>query len=189
MLILTRTACCVLIALALATTGRAGYDLLLDEHAIAEAIAMGQSRIDARRTSFHGQSRVPVSRAPFDYIEVVTPFRRVVLAVEARDALAEGSDQIELFVELTFHPHNTYLGVPSFDVALIAVGATTPPTPPRLPARAALRGARRGNALAVSVSPRSSGPSGQPAPARRDGDRAVRRPPVDGERRLRGCAE
>ena len=41
MLIVTRMACCVLIALMLATTGRAGYDPLLDQHAIAEAIAMG----------------------------------------------------------------------------------------------------------------------------------------------------
>ena len=156
MLSVTRTACCVLIALALAATGGAGYEPLLDEHAIAEAIAMGQSRIDARRTRFYGQYRVPVSRAPVDYIEVVTPFRRVVLAAEARarvgdrplgqgearDALAEGGDQIELFVELTFHPHNTYLGVPSFDVALMAVGATAPPITPRNVQRAPRYGAR-----------------------------------------------
>ena len=142
--------------LALAGAVAAGYETAFDRATIAEALAVGQSRIDAQRTRFHGQYRVAVGLAPVDYIEVVTPFRRVVLTAEARarvgdrlfgqrearDMLADDADHIDLFVELTFHPHNTYLGVPPVDVALVAEGTTAPPIAPRDLQRVARYGAR-----------------------------------------------
>ena len=61
-----------------------------------------------------------------DYLEIVTPFRRIVLAAQARagagdrrfgqrEALeieAAAPGQIDLYAELTFHPLNTFVLVP-----------------------------------------------------------------------------
>jgi hypothetical protein len=104
----------------------------LDRRAIEEAILIGQSRFDGERTRFHTGYRVAVSRPPVDWIDVITPFHRVALAAEVRarlgdrvfgqrEALATLSDApnlIELLIELTFHPLNTFVGVPAYDVVL-----------------------------------------------------------------------
>ena len=125
----------LLVAMALSGAVFAGYEPTLDDRALDEAIAIGQSRIETQRTRFHLPYRVPVGRPPVDYIEIVTPFRRVVLAAEAsgragdrilgqRDARAAITDenQIELIVELTFHPLNTFITMPSYMVALMGGG-------------------------------------------------------------------
>src|SRR6185503_18987767 len=110
----------------------------LDRRAIADAIAIGQSRIEVQRARFHQAYRIRVDRPPVDFIEVVTPFRRVVLGAEAsaqagtrvfgeRDALAALADGnlLELIVDMTFHPLNTFQTIPSYDVALASTGAAT----------------------------------------------------------------
>jgi len=120
----------------LAAGTAAGYAPTLDRQAIEDAIAIGQSRIESVRVRFHQPYRIDVGRAPVDYVDVVTPFRRLELAVEERarlgerlfpqrDALsvvAEHGDRLELFVELTFHPQNTYVGVPAYTVTLTRAG-------------------------------------------------------------------
>jgi hypothetical protein len=112
----------------------------LDARAIQEAIAIGQSRISGERQRFHAPYRVQVAHAPVDYIDVITPFRRVVLDAQAQaeignhdygqrsalQALAAASGAIELDVELTFSPLNTYIGVPDYRVALVPSGGTAP---------------------------------------------------------------
>jgi hypothetical protein len=104
----------------------------LDRRAIEEAIFMGQSRFDRERNRFHVAYRVNVSRSPVDWIDVITPFHRVALAAEGRArlgdrsfgqrealaALAAAPNLVELLVELTFHPQNTFVGVPAYDVSL-----------------------------------------------------------------------
>ncbi|MBI4888328.1 MAG: hypothetical protein HY824_14635 [Acidobacteria bacterium] len=132
---MTHTA--VPVALVLLLTGAAAaYEPTLDPRAIDEAIAAGQSRADAARNRFHQAYRVHVGRPPVDDIELVTPFRRVVLDAEARartgdrlyrqrDALAVAAgfgNRMQVFVELTFHPLNTYVGVPSYAVSLARPG-------------------------------------------------------------------
>lgn len=121
----------------LAGGAAAGYAPTLDLRSIEEAIALGQSRIDAARVRFHQPYRLHVGRAPVDYIEIVTPFRRVALAAEERartggrlfgqrDALATLAghmEQIDLIVEMTFHPFNVYINVPPYDVALAGPGS------------------------------------------------------------------
>lgn len=140
----------------LAGGAAAGYEPDPDRRSIEDAIAIGQSRIDATRVRFHRPYRIPVGQPLVDYIEIVTPFRRVELAAEARAragnrlfgqrealaTLAAAREQIELFVEMTFHPLNTYLGVPSYDVALAGVGAAGPPIEPREIQRVPRYGAR-----------------------------------------------
>ena len=106
--------------------------MTLDTRAIGEAILIGQSRIDRERIRAHEPYRLKVARPPVDWVDVVTPFHRVMLAAEARArigdrvfaqkealaALAEAPNQIVLVVELTFHPLNTYVGVPAYTVTL-----------------------------------------------------------------------
>jgi hypothetical protein len=133
-----------LVAVAVAVAGRmvAGFEPTLDTRSVAEAIAVGQSRIEAQRVKLHQQYRIAVARPPVDYLEVVTPFRRVAMAAEAaaragnriwgqREAfqtLADASGRLDLVVELTFHPLNTYLGVPAYDARLEMTG-TAPIAP------------------------------------------------------------
>jgi hypothetical protein len=105
--------------LALVLTGGtvAAFEPSLDLRLIDEAIAVGQSRIEAVRERYHQPYRLQVNQPPIDYIEVVTPFRRVVLLAEerARAAIAGSASAmrsrpsgsptpVEIIVEMTFHP-------------------------------------------------------------------------------------
>jgi hypothetical protein len=90
-----------------------------------------------------------VNRLPIDYIEIVTPFRRVALAAETRARLGERvlgqrdaltilgdvPERVDLVVELTFHPQNTYIGVPAYEVRLVPLEPerTAPGTATRTP--------------------------------------------------------
>jgi len=126
-----RTAIRILFSV-LVTASVAAYERTLDLRAIDEAIAIGQSRDAAGRLRFHQPYRIHVGRPPIDSVDVVTPFRRAELAAEERaragdrlfrqrDALAvvaEHGDTLQLFVEATFHPQNTYVGVPAYVVTL-----------------------------------------------------------------------
>ena len=114
------------------------FDQALDPPSLAEAIEIGQSRIDDVRSRFHASYRVDVMQAPVDYIEVVTPFRRIALDAEAhtragerlygqREALATLGDspsRLDLIAELTFHPLNNYVGVPELTVSLVTAAGT-----------------------------------------------------------------
>jgi len=66
---------------ALITTAVVAYERTPDLRAIDEALALGQSRDEAVRRRFHQPYRISIGRPPVDYIDLVTPFRRVELAV------------------------------------------------------------------------------------------------------------
>jgi hypothetical protein len=105
---------------------------VLDRRAIEEAVSIGQSRFDAERTRFHTTYRLVVSRPPVDWIDVITPFHRVALAAEGRARLGDrvfgqreasaalnaAPNLIEFLIELSFHPLNTFVGVPDYRVTL-----------------------------------------------------------------------
>jgi hypothetical protein len=140
----------------------AGFPMqsMLDARSLEEAIAIGQTRIDADRARFHRPYRIPVGTAPVDMVHVVTPFRRVEIASEERaraasnglpqrealQVLANAPDQLDLYIELTFHPLNTYIGVPTYEVVLVPRG-TTGRVEPRTVERFPRYGARLENAL------------------------------------------
>lgn len=119
----------------LTTVSLAAYERSPDVRAVTEAIAIGQARDEGTRQRFHQPYLIRVGRPPIDYIDVVTPFRRVELAAEERaqagdrlfrqqDALSvlrEHGDTLKVFVEATFHPQNTYVGVPAYAVTLAAI--------------------------------------------------------------------
>lgn len=111
-------------------------DLSLDPNAITDALRIGQSRLDREREAFHAPYRLVVSVPPIDYIDVVTPFRRVALASEQRMRLGERSlsqrqamelvattpGVIDIVVQLTFHPMHALVRVPEYEVRLIPPG-------------------------------------------------------------------
>lgn len=129
----------------LAATGYA-IDRDLDAADLSEAVALGQTALESRRTGFHGRYRLPVAGPPLDYIEIVTPFRRVVLAAEARlragerlfgqrealEVLGDDPNAVDLLLELTFHPLNTFVGVPAYAVELVTAGSRVTILPRRL---------------------------------------------------------
>ena len=127
------------------TAGVSAFVQALDSQTLAEAISIGQGRINDVRARFHAPQSMDVGHAPVDYIEIVTPFRRIALDAEARahsgdrlygqrDALATLGDapsRVDIVVELTFHPLNTFIGVPDYVVNL----KTAPEAPPLLPSQ------------------------------------------------------
>jgi hypothetical protein len=110
--------------------------LTLDRRAIEEAIYIGQSRIESDRTRFHAPYRVTVVQPPIDWIDVITPFHRVELAAEnnarrggrmfsQQEAVAVMKDavgQIDLLIEMSFHPLNTFVAVPLYQVQITSAG-------------------------------------------------------------------
>ena len=123
----------VLIAAALVgSTTAAAVELTLDRSGIDQAIAIGQSRLERDHTRFHAPYRLTVNRAPIDYIDIITPFRRIVMTAEQRTSVGDRlfgqrqalemlgvmPQQVDVVMELTFHPMNAYVGVPDYQVVL-----------------------------------------------------------------------
>jgi hypothetical protein len=136
----------LVIAVFAATTSLLSFERTLDPRSLSDAIDMGQSRIDDLRSRLHALYHVEVARAPIDYIEVVTPFRRVALEAEARTRAGErlfgqrqalatlGTDpsRVDIVIEMTFHPLNTFVGVPAYAVTLQALVDAPPLLPQQI---------------------------------------------------------
>jgi len=116
----------------------------LDRRAIDDALGIANSSLESTHRRYHGDYRFPVNQAPVDFVSVVTPFRRLVLTAETaerlghrmfgqREALAAlqpDPDRFEVFVELTLHPHNTFVGVPGYTIELEPVSLQGSPVAP-----------------------------------------------------------
>ena len=128
-----------LLAVLSAGSAVAGFEPTLDRRSIDAAVAIGRSSIEAVRTRYHQPYRIQVARPPIDYIDVVTPFRRVALLAEERAgagdrlfgqreviaALGDRADVVEILIEMTFHPLNVFIGVPAYDVELATASSVT----------------------------------------------------------------
>lgn len=120
-------------SIALLAASVSAFQPTLDRRAIEEAIYVGQSRIDADRLKFHRPYRVQIARGPVDWIDVITPFHRVELAAEmnaraggrqfsqrqALEVLNDAAGSVDFVVEMSFHPLNTYVGMPIYQLGLI----------------------------------------------------------------------
>jgi len=130
----------VVIVAAAATISVRAYGVTLERRDIEQAFEIAHSTIASAHLAYHADYRFHVLTPPIDFVEVVTPFRRLVLSAEtalrtgrrmfghreAHDALQPDPERLEIFVELTFHPMNTYVGVPAYDVELAPIGAPRP---------------------------------------------------------------
>ena len=133
----------IVLFLLLLSASAAAVELTLDRQLIDQALAIGQSRVERDHRRFHLPYRLPVNAPPVDYIDVVTPFRRIVLEAEQRTRAGDRSfgqrqalemavvagGRIDMLIELTFHPLNAYVGVPGYEVELRS--ASGPPVRPR----------------------------------------------------------
>ena len=124
----------MLVLLAASAATLAAFQPTLDPASLSDAILLGQTTSDSARANFHAPYHINVGAPPVDDIEVVTPFRRIVLDAESqaragnrgsygqRVALATLGDdpsRVDIVVELTFSPLNNYVGVPDFAVTLV----------------------------------------------------------------------
>ena len=121
----------VVIACAAVSVG--AVQMTLDRRAIEEAIYIGQSRIETERERFHTPYRVRVTQPPIDWIDVITPFHRVELAAEmnarrggrqfwttrGHGHLGRSAEPDRPGDEMTFHPLNNFVAVPSYQVEVI----------------------------------------------------------------------
>jgi hypothetical protein len=137
------TVCHVIVGFTLVSAVVAAYDPAIDELEALEAIRIGQSRVESERLRFQQQYRFIVNRPPVDVVEIVTPFRRIVQAAERRALVAGGlfmqsealaiaaasAGQLDVVVETTFHPLNTFVAVPAYEVRMVAPANRSPVGP------------------------------------------------------------
>jgi hypothetical protein len=117
----------------LALAGLQAAQIDLDPKTVTEAIAIGQATFEAERLRFHRPYQFSIARPPLDSVDVVTPFRRVVIAAELRarsgdrrfgqrDGFAVAQrypGQISVHAELTFHPLNALVLVPRYSILFV----------------------------------------------------------------------
>ncbi len=118
----------------------------IDAAAIERAVALGRSTNAAERQRFHDSYIIRLNDPLLDRLEIVTEFRRVVLATEDRvregdvdwgpqqaaAMLRQWRDKITLVLHVTFPPANTYRTMPPFDLVLYGrsrTGAARPLEP------------------------------------------------------------
>jgi hypothetical protein len=123
----------------------AGVVFPLDHLAIQQALTIANSSLESTRRQFHADYHFPVNTAPVDFISVVSPFRRIVLSAEtemrlgrrmfgqreAMAALRVDPDRLEVYAELTFPPHNPFIGVPDYTIQLDPVTSRAPAVLPQ----------------------------------------------------------
>ncbi len=104
----------------------------IDAAAIGQAIALGRSIDPAARQRFHDVYVIHLDGPLLDRLEIVTEFRRVVLATEDRvragdidwgpqqaaDMLQPWRDKVTLILHVTFPPNNAYRTMPRFGIVL-----------------------------------------------------------------------
>jgi hypothetical protein len=92
------------------------------------AIAIGRGT-QAERTRFHAAYLITSSDPTIERVELVTPFRRVVLETERRldfgdhqfgarqaaDAIKKWRSTLTISVRIRFHPQNVYVTVPPYE--------------------------------------------------------------------------
>jgi hypothetical protein len=128
----------VLAVLLLARVPVAGVTEVMTEREVAQALNIANGS-DASRALFHAPYRVAIDDPLIEHLEVITEFRRFVLAAEEqlksgnwmmtrggydtkgrtiKDLLRSRSGQVSIRARLRFHPLNNYVALPAFDILL-----------------------------------------------------------------------
>jgi hypothetical protein len=116
----------------------AGVTELMTERDVAQALNIANGS-EASRAGFHARYRVAIDDALVEHLEIITEFRRFVLAAEEqakagnwmmarggydtkgrtlKDLLRARTGQVSIRARLRLHPHNNYITLPAFDILL-----------------------------------------------------------------------
>ncbi len=125
-------------AFLLAQTPLAALTEVLTERDIAYALTIANGSA-ATRALFHAPYSIAIDDPAVEHLEVITEFRRFVLAAEKeletgnwmmgrggydpkgrtlKDVLRPQTGQVSIRARLRFHPHNNYATLPAFDILL-----------------------------------------------------------------------
>jgi hypothetical protein len=134
----TSLACLVAGALLVAQLPLAALIEEPSDREIANALNLARGS-ESTRAMFHRPYILPYSDATIEQLEVITEFRRFVLAAEEqlaagnwmlgrggfdqkgrtlKDLLRPLAGQVSIRARLRFHPHNSYVALPPFDILL-----------------------------------------------------------------------
>lgn len=116
----------------------------IDERTIERALALGRAG-ERERAQFHGRYVFSVTSLVVNRVEVITEFRRVMLASEEQvwfgnrqfgvrevlPLLQPWRGRVSIVAHLRFHPLNTYVEVPPYELSL--GGAIAPLETRRIP--------------------------------------------------------
>jgi hypothetical protein len=127
-----------LAALLVARVPLAGLTEVVTDREVAQALNIANGS-EASRALFHAPYRVEIAEPLIEQLEVITEFRRFVLAAEdqakagnwmmarggydtkgrtLKDLLRPRTGQVSIRARLRFHPHNNYVTLPPFDILL-----------------------------------------------------------------------
>jgi hypothetical protein len=135
-----------------AQTSIADVTEVLTDQDVASALQMANAS-EATRAVFHATYRIAVDDPTVERLEVITEFRRFVLAAEdqmkagnwvmgrggydpkgrsLKDVLRPLGGQVSIRAQLRFHPQNSYVTLPAFDIllgepTLLAINASRTP--------------------------------------------------------------
>jgi hypothetical protein len=128
----------VLAAFLLVRVPVAGVTEVMTDREIAHALNIANGS-EASRGLFHAPYNVAIDDPLIEHVEVITEFRRFVLAAEEqlkngnwmmarggydtkgrtlKDLLRARAGQVSIRAQLRFHPHNNYVTLPPFDILL-----------------------------------------------------------------------
>jgi hypothetical protein len=114
-----------------APAGLRALVLDVDQDQAYRAIALGRGT-EAERARFHARYIVPASDATIERVELLTPFRRVVIETERRlgggdhmfgarqaaDLLKPWRGKLTIIVRVRFHPHNVFVTMPAYEAVV-----------------------------------------------------------------------
>ena len=103
----------------------------IDRRTVERALALGRAS-DRERAQFHARYVYPVTSPVVDRVEIITEFRRVMLASEeqvrmgnrqfglreALPLLQPWRGRVAIIAHVRFHPHNTFIEVPPYEVSV-----------------------------------------------------------------------
>src|SRR5688572_28948603 len=147
-----RSSLAAVVLLVLGHAHAAGVTEVLSDRDISYALTIANGS-DATRVTFHTPYVLSVPDPMIEHLEVITEFRRFVLAAEEqlklgnwmvarggfdakgrtlKDVLRPVSGQVSIRARLRFHPQNSYKSLPPFDVlvgqpTLLALNAIRTP--------------------------------------------------------------
>ena len=130
---LLRVSALVTLLVALALSPARALTPNIDREQLDEALLFGRQATKAERQAFHDGYQRTLKDSLVRRISIVSEYRRVVLTLEEKMRLLDrnyGQRQmtqmlvpwrglVEVIAEVQFHPQNTYIGVPLYDVLLV----------------------------------------------------------------------